>query len=51
MNEQILINYTKNENIYSLSIVGDVRKVINKEDETSKAFVEDLKKLIEEYYG
>ena len=51
MNEQILINYTKNENTYLLAIRGDVSRVVSQEDEKSQAFVEELKKLIEEYYG
>ncbi len=51
MNEQILINYTKSDNGYLLAIGGDARKVIDQEDDTSKAFAEELKKLIAKYYG
>lgn len=51
MNEQILINYTKNENTYLLAIRGEVSKVVTREDVESSEFVEKLKKLIEEYYG
>lgn len=51
MEEQILINYTKNENTYLLAIRGEVSKVVSQEDETSQAFVEELKTLIQKYYG
>jgi hypothetical protein len=51
MEEQILINYTKNENTYLLAIRGEVSKVVSQEDETSQAFVEELKILISKYYG
>lgn len=51
MEEQILINYTKNENTYLLAIRGEVSKVDSQEDETSQAFVEELKSLISKYYG
>jgi hypothetical protein len=51
MEEQILINYTKNENTYLLAIRGEVSKVVSQEDETSQAFVEELKTLISKYYG
>ena len=51
MEEQILINYTKNENTYLLAIRGEVSKVVSQEDETSQAFVEELKSLISKYYG
>lgn len=50
-NEQILINYTKNENAYLLAIRGEVDKVVSQEDEKSIEFVEELKKLISKYYG
>lgn len=51
MNEQILINYTKNKDSYLIAIRGEISSVVNKEDEKSAAFVEELKKLIAEYYG
>lgn len=51
MEEQILINYTKNENTYLLAIRGEVSKVVSQEDEKSAEFVGKLKSLIEEYYG
>lgn len=51
MEEQILINYTKNENTYLLAIRGEVSKVVSQEDEKSAEFVEKLKILIQEYYG
>lgn len=52
MDEQILINYTKNENTYLLAIrSGEVSKVVSQEDEKSAAFVSELKSLIQEYYG
>lgn len=51
MEEQILINYTKNENTFLLAIRGEVSKVVSAEDETSQAFVEELKTLISKYYG
>jgi hypothetical protein len=51
MEEQILINYTKNDNTYLLAIRGEVSKVVSQEDETSQAFVEELKSLISKYYG
>lgn len=51
MEEQILINYTKNDNTFLLAIRGEVSKVVSQEDETSQAFVEELKTLISKYYG
>lgn len=52
MDEQILLNYTKSQDIYLLSINGTVvRKVVNKEDEKSSEFTEKLLSLIQEYYG
>lgn len=51
MDEQILINYTKNDNTYLLAIRGEVSKVVNAEDEKSAEFVSKLKTLIQEYYG
>lgn len=51
MNEQILINYTKNDSTYLLAIRGEVNKVVSQEDEKSAEFVSKLKSLIQEYYG
>ena len=51
MEEQLLINYTKNENTYLLAIRGEIVKVVSQEDETSAEFVDKLKELIQEYYG
>ena len=51
MDEQILINYTKNDSTYLLAIRGEVNKVVNQEDETSAEFINKLKELIQEYYG
>ena len=51
MEEQLLINYTKNENTYLLAIRGKIVKVVSQEDETSAEFVDKLKELIQEYYG
>ena len=51
MEEQLLINYTKNENTYLLAIRGEINKVVSQEDEKSVAFVDKLKELIQEYYG
>ena len=51
MDEQILINYSKNENTYLLAIRGEVSKVVSQEDEKSAAFVSELKSLIQKYYG
>lgn len=51
MDEQILINYTKNDNTYLLAIRGEVSKVVSQEDEKSAEFVSKLKNLIQEYYG
>lgn len=52
MDEQILLNYTKSQDTYLLSINGTVvRKVVNKEDEKSLEFTEKLLSLIREYYG
>lgn len=51
MEEQLLINYTKNENTYLLAIRGEIVKVVSQEDEKSVAFVSELKTLIAKYYG
>lgn len=51
MDEQILINYTKNKDTYLLAISGEVKKCVNTEDEKSAEFISKLKQLIEEYYG
>jgi len=51
MDEQILINYTKNDSTYLLAISGEVKKCVNTEDEKSAEFISKLKQLIEEYYG
>ena len=51
MEEQILINYTKNENTYILAIRGEINKVVSQEDEMSAEFIGKLKELIQEYYG
>ena len=51
MEEQLLINYTKNENTYLLAIRGEIVKVVSQEDEMSAEFVDKLKELIQEYYG
>ena len=51
MEEQLLINYTKNENTYLLAIRGEINKVVSQEDEMSAEFVNKLKELIQEYYG
>lgn len=51
MDEQILINYTKNDSTYLLAIRGEVSKVVSQEDEKSLEFTEKLLSLIREYYG
>ena len=51
MDEQILINYTKNDSAYLLAIRGEVNKVVSQEDEKSDEFISKLKSLIQEYYG
>lgn len=51
MDEQVLINYTKNENSYLLAIRGEINKVVSQEDEKSAEFISKLKSLIQEYYG
>ena len=51
MDEQILINYTKNDSTYLLAIRGEVNKVVSQEDEKSAEFISKLKSLIQEYYG
>ena len=51
MEEQILINYTKNDSTYLLAIRGEVNKAVSQEDEKSAEFVSKLKSLIQEYYG
>ena len=51
MDEQILINYTKNDSTYLLAIRGEVNKIVSQEDEKSTEFVSKLKSLIQEYYG
>lgn len=51
MDEQILINYTKNDSTYLLAVRGEVSKVVSQEDEKSAEFVSKLKSLIQEYYG
>ena len=51
MDEQILINYTKNDSTYLLAIRGEVNKVVSQEDEKSAEFVSKLKSLIQEYCG
>ena len=51
MEEQLLINYTKNENTYLLAIRGEINKIVSQEDEKSAEFIGKLKELIQEYYG
>ena len=51
MDEQILINCTKNDSTYLLAIRGEVSKVVSAEDEKSAEFVSKFKSLIQEYYG
>lgn len=48
--EQILINYTKEEERYLLIITyGDIKIVKNIEGECEITFITELKKLIEKY--
>lgn len=48
MNEQILINYTKNDNSFLLAIVnGDNSKVYNEETPEAMTIVEQIKNIIE----
>ena len=49
MEEQILINYTKNENIFTLIIKGEITIVKNEEGEKEQLFIEELKTIIKKY--
>lgn len=51
MEEQILINYTKNENEKFILInTSNIRKT-ERDEEVNMEFIGKLKNLIEEYYG
>lgn len=49
MNEQILINYTKSENGFTLIIKGETTIVKNEEGEKEQLFIEELKTIIKKY--
>ena len=47
--EQILINYTRTENGFTLIIKGETSIVKNEEGEKEQLFIEELKTIIKKY--